>query len=249
LSRGSLMFGGGIVLLLILIEVWGAWREMRTHSNIQTTPETIIVGGAGMLVMILALTILIFSTSSLERVVERGGVSDELRERGRLELWRASLEALGHSPWLGLGLGGAEAALNRYSVLPMATVAVWSHNDYVQFLAEMGIPVASVCLLALAALLSRLTADLVRHLRQYPWSQGMMQRSAMTGVLITLAHSITDFHLRIPLVGFTFLILLGLAVNSGALLISPRMYARLVDLEVFMRPLRWLRILESHRSD
>jgi O-antigen ligase len=230
LSRGSIAFGGALISAWIGIELFGAWRESRNRNPIGLSASQISLAACGYLLILSALTMLALSSASLEKLFARGGIEDELQGRGRLELWRATFEGVAQTPWLGLGLAGAAGALNRYATLPMSSVAVWSHNDFVQLAAELGLVGSVLSLLTLAFGLSRLTVDWVAYVSKAPWSLGLMHRAALVGVLVTLAHGLVDFHLRIPLVGFAFLALLALAINEGPLLISPGMYARMIRL-------------------
>ncbi len=245
LSRGSILFGGSIIALWLSLETFVAWREMRERDTMDIRPSLLILSGGGLLLLVVAMTLLLFTSSSLEVLLERGStVTDELNQRGRLELWRAALAALAHSPWTGLGLGGTEGALNQYSQLPMSKIPIWAHNDPVQWVTELGIPVSVIALIVLGLLLGRVTLNWSRDLGRVSWALGLTRRAALVGVLVTLGHALTDFHLRIPMVGFAFLILLGLAINPGALLISPRMYSRLANPSA-LDPRGWFGMRES----
>jgi len=228
LSRGSILFGGSILVVWALVELIGNWKDSRSEESPAPSPSAIIIGGAAYLILLLGLTIVLVSSPLLDNLINRGTIDDELQGRGRLELWKAVFRGLSETPWLGLGLSGTETALNRYTVLPLGTIPIWAHNDYVQIVAELGLPVAILVLLGLAVILGGLTLQWAAQMKQIPWMFGLLHRAAIAGALITLAHSSVDFHLRIPLIGFSFLVLLALAVNQGPLLISPRMYGKLM---------------------
>lgn len=237
LSRGSILFGGSILVVWAIIEIIGNWRDSRIDESPAPTPMAILLAGAGYMTLLLGLTVVLVSSPLLDNLLSRGTIEDELQGRGRLELWKAVFRGLSETPWLGFGLSGTETALNRYTVLPLGTIPIWAHNDYVQMVAELGLPVAAIALILLAFVLGGLTIQWAAQMRQIPWTFGLTHRAAIAGVLITLAHAAVDFHLRIPLIGFSFLILLALAVNQGPLLISPRMYGKLLP---FRMP-RWRR--------
>ena len=217
-SRGGLLLGGGVLLAWTAIEVWGVRRETSPEDG--APPFSLTAAGVGGTILILlALAGLVYSASLMEGITTLQWETGESQGLGRLELWRGTLEGLGDSPWLGLGLGGTENALTRYSVMPMRTDPIWSHGDYVQILAEIGIPVA----LAMMLLFSRALLSFWRDTRQrwgaFDWSDRIMNRAAMAGLIALLIHAGVDFHLRIPLVGFAALILLALSINDGPLFV------------------------------
>jgi len=143
-----------------------------------------------------------------------------MSDAGRLRVWRATRAGLMERPLLGLGPAGAETAITRFMQASAEQTAIWSHNDYVQVVAEMGIPVSLTGL----ALLSILAAQVVRDVRlrrdAFDWSERVLQRAAAAGVILALLHAVVEFHLRIPLAGFSFLILAALALGPGPLLVT-----------------------------
>ncbi len=224
ISRGSLILSGGVLVVWIVIEFWGALRELREGEKIPVS--ALLIGLLAGVVFSLSLAALVTSSSIYQGFATRGW-KDELSGAGRMELWRATAEALMQTPWLGLGLFGTENALNQYGAMPMTLIPIRSHNDYVQIIAEMGVPASAVALMFLGRMLVSMIRDWSGRIRRSDWSRGLMQRAALAGVLAALAHAAVDFHLRIPEIGFVFLILLALAVNEGTLLISSGRLARL----------------------
>jgi O-antigen ligase len=168
-----------------------------------------LLGLVGLAALIVALSTLVLSASIFEGFAERGWWTDEMEGQGRIDLWRATWMGLMESPWLGLGPAGAETAMNRFSIMPNFQAPVWSHNDYVQMISELGLPVAALCLAVLLAAVYAFARDWAAGSRRIAWSEGLLARAATVGVVVALAHAVTDFHLRIPLVGFSFLILLA----------------------------------------
>src|SRR5690606_10935841 len=59
---------------------------------------------------------------------------------GRVDLWSASMQGLAETRGIGVGLGGAEHTLEKHlSGMAIRKAPIWSHNDYVQLLLELGI--------------------------------------------------------------------------------------------------------------
>jgi len=62
--------------------------------------------------------------------------------------------------------------------------------------------------------------------RKIHWREGHFTRAALAGMLIALAQALSDFHLRIPLIAFQFLILLALAIHANRHVRRPRERSR-----------------------
>jgi O-antigen ligase len=100
----------------------------------------------------------------------------------RVEIWRQTLDLTKAYRWTGSGAGTYESAFYRYkTVAPLNTVD-YAHNDYLQWLAELGVVGFGVWLLAAAVVM--------RSAWRHP---------AAIGVLAAIAlHSVVDFNLYIP---------------------------------------------------
>ena len=98
-------------------------------------------------------------------------------------------------PWVGCGLGGYEGCFAKYqTVAPMNTID-YAHNDYLQAMAELGVPAmaAGVALLVLL-LRAAMLAWLGREEGEGRWV-ALGCAGAMAAMLL---HSFTDFNLYIP---------------------------------------------------
>lgn len=219
MSRGGLLIGGTFLLGWIVLEIWAYYRE--ESGRLASGPLRMAAAAATTVVVLAIAGLLLLESASLPSgVSERGFTTADLREHGsgRLELWRATMQALGQSPATGLGLRGTEAALKQYSRMPTSKNPIWSHNDYVQALAEVGLLGGLLLAVLTAFLLASFLRESARRRAAFDWPERLLQRAATTGLLIVLVHETTDFHLRIPLIGFLFLILLALVLCPGALL-------------------------------
>lgn len=100
----------------------------------------------------------------------------------RMEIWRETLGLIQAYRWTGSGAGTYEAAFYRFkTVAPLNTVD-YAHNDYLQWLAELGVVGFGVWLLAAALVL-----------------QSAWRHPAAVGALAAMAlHSVVDFNLYIP---------------------------------------------------
>jgi hypothetical protein len=215
-SRGILIIGGGILVGWILFEMYGAWRyggeapgrEDRNAGGLKRMAESFFV----ILLVGISLVALIFFASLT------GGFRDRFSTpqgpAGRWDLVRATWRGLEQSRYLGYGLGGSEYIINRHAQWPTTTNAIWTHNDYVQVAGELGLPALLVLGIACAGMAVSHGRIRREGARKIQWRERHFARAALAGILIALAQALSDFHLRIPLVAFLFLILLALAVHA-----------------------------------
>jgi O-antigen ligase len=112
--------------------------------------------------------------------------------------WRTTVWVFVHHPWLGVGLGGiGQAALN--APMAAANITPYTHNTYLQLIAELG--------LAGAGLVAAGVFALARLLRR----GGQAAPALAAAVLVVPLHNLVDFSAYAPE------ILLPWAVLAGSL--------------------------------
>jgi cell division protein FtsW (lipid II flippase) len=120
---------------------------------------------------------------------------DELSAEGRLMLWRESLQVVRAFPAFGCGLGGYESAFLRYKVSVPMVSDDHAHNDYLQFLIELGAVGFAIGAVLFGAVLARTWRATTRA--SEPASRflaiGCIGAFAAIGL-----HSVVDFNLYIP---------------------------------------------------
>jgi hypothetical protein len=215
------MIAGLIIIAWAIIEWYGRLRELQ-NEQIYLDFRALASGFAGLLLVGLAGIVLLESAQVRQSLTGRVEATAGLADSGRIEYMRATLEGLMESPWTGLGLEGVEGVLTWKADLPMAKAPVRTHSDPVQLVAELGIPVSFILLALLIPFFRAIIRDWAEVQVGHTWSERMLQRAALAGLLTAAVHSMVDFHLRIPLVGYVFLIVLALALNEGSLLIVKR---------------------------
>ncbi|MDK2970880.1 MAG: hypothetical protein PWP23_635 [Candidatus Sumerlaeota bacterium] len=223
LSRASIMFGLLVLTGWGVLELWAALKSSGERTGLRGLWR-LAGGGLVVIVLLCGAVLLLVLAAVPEGVAHRGFSADPAMLTRRVDFWRASVEALRETPWLGLGPAGTEHALTRFVHVPTFKNPVHSHNDYVQSVAELGIPAAAVVLVLLLVGAVLLLRDWRNQRRVFDWEERLLRRACGAGVLTILLHTLVDFPLRIPLVGFVFLILLALVVNPGPLLVAG--YAR-----------------------
>lgn len=168
-------------------------------------------------VVLLALACLAFAGANL---ASRGGLlarmgmaSDELRvtlERGaaaaasahpdtglsqRFMIWRASLAMLPDLPWHGFGPGAFHVLYPAYSPPADASALQYAHNDYLQFLIELGWPGLALVLTLMGAVALRLRRAVAGgHLDD---ARRCEAAGLFAGMLALAVHSLVSYNLQI----------------------------------------------------
>ena len=117
---------------------------------------------------------------------------------GRGELYRSSLKMIRKNPWKGTGLGTWTSVYPAYASKDFGVFVNASHNDWLQWAADGGIP--------FAGLLFVVFAGSIVIARRVPWA---------LGVPMVFLHSVIDFPMQgrfLP--AFVFLIL-GVAARTS----------------------------------
>ena len=161
-----------------------------------------------LLVSLVAIDVFIVGTYfGTQRVIERiVQTTAETEDRGAvagyaLHMWK-------DYPVFGSGLGSFPVVFPRYSADGTPVSYTHAHNDYLEFLAEVG--VLGVALLGLMVLMSFAAALRAQYLRRDPLMRGL-SFAAMMGILALMIHSSVDFNLQIPANALTFMLLLAFA--------------------------------------
>jgi O-antigen ligase len=144
-----------------------------------------------------------FGASQVVERIERTTLAAETRDEvasHTLEVWPAF-------PVFGSGLGSYHVVYPRFSGPDVPVTPIHAENDYLQFLAEIGI--AGIMLLGPIVGLSLFAALRAQYLRRDPLARGLAFGAVM-GITAMLIHSTTDFNLQIPSNAMTFMFVLAL---------------------------------------
>jgi len=128
----------------------------------------------------------------------------------RVDVWRETLPMVPDFAVTGTGLGTYESAFMKYKQLQATVTDSYVHNDYLQYLVELGLP-GFVCglILVLAAMRAAISAA-IHHSSPAGRALGAACVASMTALLL---HSIVDFNSYIPSNAFSFAWVAGLAVS------------------------------------
>lgn len=205
-SRGSLFFGS-IVLAGWLAWEWRHHREMATGMPSRWRTFALFSGVIAAVVIVAAL----FAPAFRDRAFDQR----TLGANGRVAIWQATVKAIGEAPLTGLGPGGTRYAIDRHSPIALTREPIHAHNDWLQWVAELGLPAACIAGGLLLWLLLGYRRDTAANRDLIHGSElAIIRRAAFAGLLIVLLHSLTDFPLRVPAVGFTALMLAGIALSG-----------------------------------
>ncbi len=121
---------------------------------------------------------------------------DAVLREGRMEVWRDSVTMIRDFPLTGVGLGNYQHAFHKYNQVPRNVIYDHAHNDYLEFISELGIPAG---LLLIGAVLFIFGRGLLAFFRVEgnPTLQAMLLGTT-GGIFSLLLHSFTDFNLQIP---------------------------------------------------
>jgi len=135
----------------------------------------------------------------------------EVLERGqdpRLPIWRDTIALIQDYPWLGTGLGTYSWASIRYQTALMNLRYEHAHNDYLEFAAEIGIPVTILLFGSLWILAVKVALRTVVLER----SKDRILAAGCAGAMVCLlVHALTDFNFQIPANAFLFTWIAGTA--------------------------------------
>lgn len=132
----------------------------------------------------------------------------------RLALDARVLAAIRQAPWLGYGFGAFEQAyaVFRDASLPLHNRIEYAHNDWLEALMTLGIPVGLMLWLICGWMLARCLRGALRRGQEtvYP------AIGAAAGVLAA-AHSLIDFDMQIQGFAFPLLTIVGVAVAQSGM--------------------------------
>jgi O-antigen ligase len=193
-SRGGIAsFAVQLVILFSLLLV----RRLQSRY--------MLIGGVLVLCAILAVS-WIGVQQVLNRFSDYQALDVSMGKRGSMthDTWRIFLD----HPLTGTGLGTLQMVFPPYESLYDAKVVNHAHNDYVEALAETGVPGALCCLWFLAVLF----IESVKGLKDLGGSFGAaLNLSGLVGCCGLLVHSLVDFNLHIPANALLFFVSAHLA--------------------------------------
>jgi len=202
----ALVFSRSRAGVFILFFSFVLFLGMTTISYGKSSDQKRWIGNFLRVVFIIILLIVVYVGT--QATMERFAL-DKLLQEGRPALWANTLRIISDFPLVGTGLGTFSSLYpDLYGEAGPLRLS-HTHNDYLEFLSELGI-IGMLFLLAIVLImLSRIL--LVWSGRRYPEAKALALGGiiAIFGILI---HSITDFNLHIPANVLLFTIILSLTM-------------------------------------
>jgi O-antigen ligase len=128
----------------------------------------------------------------------------------RLNIWADTFRLIESYPVFGCGAGAYESAMHRYQTAAPLNTVDYAHNDYLQLLAELGIPGVVILGAGLFALVKKNIRDARRLSNSDARYLSIAALAAIVGILV---HSAADFNLYIPANAFAVAWIAGIAAR------------------------------------
>lgn len=139
-------------------------------------------------------------------------ISDQ-SETSRIEIWKATVSLIGASPITGSGIGAYGTAILQHWPSTEYSTLLYAHNDYLQVLADAGIPGALLAILFVALI----GVSLVRSIHITDPGLRGVAFGAGVGCIGLLIHSVVDFNLQIPSNAIAFLFASVMLIRASSI--------------------------------
>jgi O-antigen ligase len=194
-SRGGMTATfSGITALMLMISIAPSLGRFRR------------IGRWGMLPFAVFLIVLVIGGNvTLGRLL-----TADIDAQQRLTVYQLTLQAIGDYPLSGIGLGSFASVFPVYRTAAISSYFDLAHNEYLQNLLELGIPVAGCLFAALGWLVLRCISGVRTRQRDAIFPCLGVAASVLVGL-----HSVIDFSLQIPAVTVTYMFLLGIGVAQS----------------------------------
>jgi O-antigen ligase len=195
---------GGVVLsLLALIVAFTVFfrRDLPRRSGLVNA-----IVGAGAVTLIL----LQFMGAGINARFDFQGASDE----GRLETYRSTLRMIADHPWFGTGQGTFAYAFPAYRSPNISMWGVWdiAHNTLLEVASDMGIPIATLVVIAWLVVFAVLIRGALVRRRDL-----VIPVAALAVAILAVLHSLIDFTLQIPGYAIVAMALIGAGLAQSLL--------------------------------
>jgi O-antigen ligase len=180
----------GVLSCLASLAAMGVFFGLRGGRRLAAAGAVVIVAG-----VLFAIVLLAFLAPP--ELIQR--FSGDF-ESGRTSVWRDTLQLINAYPVVGCGLGGYQSAYLRFKTWGPEFDQDYAHNDYLQFLAELGVVGFGIGVAFGLAVLWRLFKwGIAMPCRTAHGAAAQWRAIACAGSLAAiLVHSAADFNLYVP---------------------------------------------------
>ncbi len=199
----SVLAGVGFTLFVVLVSRVGTDRASRGWRRIWLW----IVPVALPLLMVILLP-----TRALILRFADVASTQQVSQRDRIEIWRDTLQLNSAFKWTGCGLGAFKQGFFQYQTVAPVNTVDFAHNDYLQIVAELGIPGSLLAAVLAGWIATKVLAVVLWRRSARNWQLAV----GLVASIVTLAvHSLADFNLYIPANALALAWLSGVAVSPG----------------------------------
>jgi O-antigen ligase len=231
-SRASHTLSRLLLWVAVILALISAWVSGSRGASAALLAEGLLLGvilmwkrpqTLGRRALPLVVGVVVISAGIFAWMLETGRVSNrswsifttdasslEAKFGERIEVTKSAARIVKSHPVIGVGLGCFEYAFPQYATF--ATDMHWTHvhDDYLEVVAETGLPGGLVLVVALVLFFRLAFRRLGERLRH---EAGWIQLGAAVGCVGLLVHSFVDFNLRIPANAAWFVVCLAIAVH------------------------------------
>jgi O-antigen ligase len=136
----------------------------------------------------------------------------------RVWVWRDTLSMIRANPLFGVGLGAYGTAFSMYTRSDGSIKVPQAHNDYLQVVADCGIPGGLIALWFLVVTFR----GILRGIRSQDRLMAGLALGAGGSIFAILVHSIFDFNLQLPGTALLFLVACALVARVSATVTAER---------------------------
>ena len=190
----SLLFASGAVLLGAIIFSLSRGGFLAALASlfvlaVLNLQKRLRAGGFALLTLgFLALFFVLPITDLVLRFAEVSAEDAGLNSGARNLVWKDSMPVIRDFPVFGTGLGGYENAVQRHQTTALMSTIGYAHNEYIQFLAELGFFGVALFVVPLVWVVQ----ILVRNV------EDPIAKAGIASLVAMILHCIVDFNLQVP---------------------------------------------------
>jgi O-antigen ligase len=192
-SRAGIIF----TLLALAMLIYQLVIKSRTNTYVKWS---------GLLIVLVPL---IWMFANWGHVIAKRLEDQGLESRDRLVVYEVSKQIIADHPQLGIGVGGFSSVFPLYRPTELISPSLWTrtHNTYLQFLIELGIPVALLLFFLWGAIYYVLVSGYFSSQRRF-----IYPAVGLNIWLLASLHSLVDFPLQVTGHAITVAAILGICV-------------------------------------
>ena len=196
MSRGGWISGFCGLLFMAIV--------LLTSRHFDNKKAILVVMVSSFVLIIIGLS----STALVERILSFEHAGETGSFVGRAKVWGGVMEMIRDHPVFGVGPGNFANAVAQY-LPPAENRHYYAHNDYLQFVSVVGLPLVLCVLWMVICTYKRGFKKLKNESRLVRGATV----GALSGITALLVHSMVDFNLNIPANAILFTVLVALAVS------------------------------------